>query len=287
MKNRIVQMALPVFLGMFCCIPAFGQSEGEKLFKQICVACHTIGQGKLIGPDLANVHKRRPEDWIIKFVRSSRTVIKGGDAYAAALFEQYNKIPMPDNNYSDDQVRAIISYIAENSPGGPGAAETGGVSLAAGRPLSEAVEENVLAGKNFFEGNRRLTNRGPTCNSCHNVTNDNVMAGGALAKDLTDVFTRLNEAGVKAILVSPPFPAMKQAYQNFPLTEEEVFDLTAFLQHVDRISESQKVVNHGFRLFMFGLGAAFVLMVLFGGGWARSKRSSVNRKIYDRQIKSI
>lgn len=273
--------------GLFCCTAVFGQSEGEKLFKQICVACHTIGQGKLIGPDLADVYKRRPEDWIIKFVRSSQTVIKSGDPYAVALFEKYNKIPMPDNNYSDDQIRAIISYIAENSPGGPGAAKTGGVSLAPGRPLSEAGEENIQAGKNFFEGNVRLTNDGPTCNSCHNVKNDNVMAGGALAIDLTDAFTRLNEAGVKAILNSPPFPAMKQAYRNKPLTDEEVFDLTAFLQYVDSVRDSQKGIDYSARLFTFGLGGAFVLMLLFGGVWMRGKRSSVNQKIYDRQIKSV
>jgi hypothetical protein len=59
---------------------------------------------------------------------------------------------MPDNNYSDNQIRAIISYIAENSPGGPGAAETGGVSTAPGRPLSEATEENIHAGEQLFVG---------------------------------------------------------------------------------------------------------------------------------------
>jgi cytochrome c2 len=31
------------------------------LFRQFCVACHTIGQGKLIGPDLIDVHNRRSE----------------------------------------------------------------------------------------------------------------------------------------------------------------------------------------------------------------------------------
>lgn len=280
-------MPLLLFWWMLCCAAAFGQSEGEKLFNQVCVACHTIGQGKLIGPDLAGVHQRRPEDWLIKFVRSSQAVINSGDPYATALFEEYNKLPMPDNNYSDDQIRAIISYIAEHSPGGPGDVETGGISLAPGRPLSEASGENIQAGRNLFEGNARLVNGGPTCNSCHNVKNDNVIAGGALAIDLTDAFTRLNEAGIKAILASPPFPAMKQAYHNSALTEEEVFDLTAFLQHVDSVRDSQKAINYGGRLFGFGLGGALVLMVLFGGVWTRSKRSSVNQKIYDRQIKSI
>lgn len=285
MKTRIVFL---LFLaGLFYCAAVFGQSEGEKLFKQICVACHTIGQGKLIGPDLAGVHQRRSEEWLLKFIRSSQTVIQSGDPVATSLFEEYNRIPMPDNNYSDDQIRAIISYIAENSPGGPGAAQTGGVSPATGRPLSEAVETNIQAGKNLFEGRIRLANGGPTCNSCHNVKNDALMSGGALAKDLTDAFTRLGEAGIKAILGNPPFPAMKQAYQNRSLTEAEAFDLAAFLQHADKVRDSQQAKNYRSQLLLSGLGGAVVLLLLFGGFWTRSKRSSVNRKIYDRQIKSV
>jgi len=285
MKIRIVSL---LFLaGVFYGAAVFGQSEGEKLFKQICVACHTIGQGKLIGPDLAGVQQRRSEEWLLKFIRSSQTVVQSGDPVATALFEEYNNIPMPDNNYSDDQIRAIISYIAENSPGGPGAAETGGVSPAPGRPLSEAGEANVQAGKNLFEGRTRLSNSGPTCNSCHNVKNDALMGGGALALDLTQAYSRLGEAGVKAILGNPPFPAMKQAYQNRPLSETEVFDLTAFLQHADQVRDSQQAKNYRTQLLFSGLGGAVVLLLVFGGLWTRSKYSSVNRKIYERQIKSI
>jgi mono/diheme cytochrome c family protein len=264
----------------------FAQSDGEKLFKQICIACHTIGQGKLIGPDLANVHKRQSEEWIIRFIKSSQSVIKSGDPYATALYEEYKRLVMPDNNYSDNQIRAIISYIAENSPGGPGAAETGGVSTAPGRPLSEATEENIHAGEQLFVGNIRLANSGATCNSCHNVNNGRVMTGGTLAKDLTEVFTRMNEAGVKAILNNPPFPAMKQAYLDNPLTEEEVFNLAAFLQKANQETASQGGKDYGLTLFFSGFGAAAVLLILFGGVWIRSKRNSVNRKIYDRQIKS-
>lgn len=272
---------------LFNSLKIAAQDEGERLFKQICVACHTIGQGKLIGPDLADVHQRRSEEWMIRFVKSSQSVIKSGDPYAAALFEEYNRLVMPDNNYSDDQIRAIISYIAANSPGGPGAAETGGVGIAAGRPLSEASEENIHSGEKLFVGYTRLTNGGPTCNSCHHVKNDRIMAGGALAKDLTEAITRLNVAGVKAILSNPPFPAMKQAYQDNPLTVDEVFNLTSFLEHVDRVRESQQENNYGLRLFFSGLAGAMVLLILFGGIWTRSKRSSVNQKIFDRQIKSF
>lgn len=266
---------------------AFGQSEGEKLFKQVCVACHTIGQGKLIGPDLANVHTRRPMEWILRFVKSSQSVIRSGDPYAMALFEEYNRMVMPDNNFTDDQIRAIIAYIAENSPGGPGEAATGGVALPAGKPLSEATPGDVEQGRNLFQGTRRMSHGGPACNSCHNVHYSQVMAGGALAKDLTDAYSRLGEAGIKALLGSPPFPAMKQAYSGRPLTDEEIFALTAFLARVDQQKTAQPPKNYAFTLFAYGLGGALVLLVVFGGLWTRNKQSSVNEKIYQRQIRSL
>lgn len=273
--------------GMYFPTSLFAQSEGEKLFKQICIACHTIGKGKLVGPDLAGVQQRHPEEWIIKFVQSSQAVIKSGDPVATALFEKYNKVVMPDNPYTDDQIRAIIAYIAANSPGGPGAAESGGVSSVPGRPLSEATEENIRAGKNLFMGRARLVNRGPGCNSCHHVKNNNVMAGGALAKDLTEAFTRLNEAGIKAILANPPFPAMNQAYRDKPLSDDEIFNLSAFLQHVDQVKDTQQEKNYALKLLFTGLAGAFVLLFLFGGIWTRTKRKSVNQEIFDRQIKSV
>ncbi|KAA3610138.1 MAG: cytochrome c [Calditrichaeota bacterium] len=260
----------------------FGQDTGESLFKRVCVACHTIGQGKLIGPDLADVHNRRSEEWIIKFVQSSQSVIKSGDPVATALFEEYNKIPMPDNPFSVAEVRSIISYIAANSPGGPGE----GIS-----PISNTTEEEIIGdsrnGEKLFEGDIRFTNNGPNCIICHHVKNDNVTAGASLAIDLTDVNTRLKEAGVQAILGNPPFPAMSQAYKNNPLTKTEIANLGAFLKQVDEVKDSQKVKRYGFRLLFWGLGGAVFLLFVFGGLWGSRKKKSVNHEIYERQIKSI
>ena len=85
---------------------------GESFFKQNCTACHTIGKGKLIGPDLANLLQRRPEEWILKFVKSSQTVIKSGDKYADSLFQAFNQMVMPDQPTATDAVvKNIIAYI--------------------------------------------------------------------------------------------------------------------------------------------------------------------------------
>lgn len=38
--------------------------EGQALFQEKCVACHTIGQGDRVGPDLAGVTARRSHAWL-------------------------------------------------------------------------------------------------------------------------------------------------------------------------------------------------------------------------------
>ena len=76
--------------------------EGREMFR-VCAACHTIGGGKLIGPDLKGVNERHDEEWLIKFIQNSQEVIASGDETAVKLFEEYNKVTMPPNNLSDDQ----------------------------------------------------------------------------------------------------------------------------------------------------------------------------------------
>lgn len=85
--------------------------NGEILFKQRCAACHTVGNGKLVGPDLKNVTVRRKEDWILRFVKSSQAVVKSGDQTAVALFNENNKIVMPDQNLNDSEIKDILAYV--------------------------------------------------------------------------------------------------------------------------------------------------------------------------------
>jgi cytochrome c2 len=54
------------------------QTEGERNFQAFCAACHSIGKGKLVGPDLIDVHTRRTDDWLVEFISSSQTMIGMG-----------------------------------------------------------------------------------------------------------------------------------------------------------------------------------------------------------------
>ncbi|MFN8257241.1 MAG: c-type cytochrome [Bacteroidales bacterium] len=86
------------------------QKSPVENFK-VCSACHTIGKGKLVGPDLKGVTQRHDEAWLIKFIRSSQTMVKEGDKVAVKLFNDNNKIPMPDNPLTDDEIKALLKYI--------------------------------------------------------------------------------------------------------------------------------------------------------------------------------
>lgn len=90
--------------------------EGKKLYNSNCAACHTIGRGKLTGPDLKGITGKLDVDWLITFIISSKSLIDAGDEYAVKIFNEYNKIPMPDHRHlSRENILNILSYIEDRS----------------------------------------------------------------------------------------------------------------------------------------------------------------------------
>jgi mono/diheme cytochrome c family protein len=268
----------------------WAQEPGEQVFQTTCTACHTIGGGRLVGPDLASVHERRSQDWLESFVKSSQTMVRDGDADAIALFEKFNRIPMPDSPLTEQQIRQVLSYIKSQSPDQTASAESSTskpATVEVAAPVEAASEETILMGQELFQGNIRLANGGPACNACHEVRNDAVIGGGILARELTTVFSRMGSAGVKAILGQAPFPVMQAAYKNQSLTETEVAALVAFLEYADSEEYNHLPRDYGIGLFLSGSVGAGVLFILFGFIWRGRKKGSVNQAIYDRQIRSV
>lgn len=90
-------------------------SPGESIFQQKCVACHTIGEGKKIGPDLLGVAQRRDMEWLRGFIQSPSAYFARNDATAAALLKEFG-IPMPDLGLTPEEMEAIIGYLSGASP---------------------------------------------------------------------------------------------------------------------------------------------------------------------------
>lgn len=258
--------------------------EGEQIFKSTCAACHTTTSKRLVGPGLANIQDKVTIEWFTKFVRSSQTLINSGDAEAVRIFEEYNKVIMPDQALSDVEINAVFEYIISKSP------------AITEVTVQETVEEvvvpfeptqaDIAMGQDLFSGEQRFENSGPSCIFCHNLATDRIIPGGLLAKDLTTVFSRMGGvAGLTAILNAPPFPAMTEAYKNKSMTKDEIFTVTAFLNQVEKESgtESATAISplliYGFIAFLIWVGV--VLLV-----WLHRKKYAVNKRIFERQVKS-
>lgn len=93
--------------------------EGKSIFTSRCASCHNVNK-VLTGPALAGVDERRSIDWIINFVHSSQTMVKKGDKDAVAVFEKFNKIPMPDHpDLTEENIKSIVEFIkSESKPAG-------------------------------------------------------------------------------------------------------------------------------------------------------------------------
>ncbi len=85
-------------------------AKGKAVFEQKCTSCHTIGGGKLVGPDLKGVTSQRPQDWLVNFITAPDKVIASGDPTATQLVKEYG-LPMPNLGISQSQAEDILTYI--------------------------------------------------------------------------------------------------------------------------------------------------------------------------------
>lgn len=110
MKTKFILLAI-FFITVALQVLANPPEEGKTIFITQCAACHNVNK-VMTGPALAGVDQRRSIDWVIKFVQSSRSLIKSGDKTAMGIFEEFNKVPMPDHPHlTADNIKSIIEYI--------------------------------------------------------------------------------------------------------------------------------------------------------------------------------
>ena len=95
--------------------PAQGAPDGKRLFETICIACHTIGAGVKIGPDLQGVTERREVQWLRRQIRDPEALRKAGDPIATANRAKY-AIPMPTLGLTEQQVEAVIAHLRAAQP---------------------------------------------------------------------------------------------------------------------------------------------------------------------------
>jgi nitrite reductase (NO-forming) len=84
--------------------------KGKQDFESKCLACHSIGQGKKLGPDLAGLTKRRTDAWLTAWLTSPEKML-ASDADAKAMLKEYNNIPMPNQNLTGTEIQQYLVYF--------------------------------------------------------------------------------------------------------------------------------------------------------------------------------
>lgn len=103
--------------------PIEGLDAGHYLFRKTCAACHSIGQGEALGPDLQGITGRRSRDWLRRFIQAPDRMLAQKDPIALELFTRYDQVRMPNLHLGDEDVEALIRYLeqqgaAPQAPGG-------------------------------------------------------------------------------------------------------------------------------------------------------------------------
>jgi protein SCO1 len=89
---------------------------GVLLFQSRCSACHTIGKGDAVGPDLVGVTTRRDRDWLVRYLRAPDQMLAEQDPIAVALLAKYKNITMPNLHLSDGEIATVLAYLeAQNT----------------------------------------------------------------------------------------------------------------------------------------------------------------------------
>jgi protein SCO1 len=89
--------------------------HGQYLFQSRCSACHTIGQGDKLRPDLLDVTSRRDRAWLGRYLAEPDKMLAEGDPIAMALADKYKTVQMPNQNMGGADLAAVLSYLETRS----------------------------------------------------------------------------------------------------------------------------------------------------------------------------
>ena len=209
---------------------------GKEIFDKQCASCHTIGGGDGGGPDLKGVTTKRPAEWMTRVITEPDKLAADKDPAQLELVKKFG-MEMPNLGISRDDAQKLVAFLGGGSAPAKNGAATGTVPPAASEsspaeaPKADLVvtKELLASGVALFTGKEPFAKGGAPCVSCHRLSYPGIN-GGALAADLTSLFDKMGESGVRGVLKSLSFPVMKKIYAERPLTEDETTALTALFK---------------------------------------------------------
>jgi cytochrome c2 len=234
--------------------------DTASYFRTNCYSCHTIGGGRVTGPDLKDVTQRQERSWLVNFMLNPKEVIDSGDPYAQQLYRDSRGVIMPRVPGLDQSTAsALLDLIEAESR----LEESNFLGLQlSDKPISP---EEVRQGRSIFEGSERPRHLGPACRSCHTVTGLGVVGGGRIGPDLTKVFERMGGRRALATwLMAPATPTMSAAFAARPLAPEDITVLSAFLEDRAKNETEQSPAGQRAAILFLGLAGSFVCLAAVG-----------------------
>ncbi|MCC6587151.1 MAG: c-type cytochrome [Bryobacterales bacterium] len=237
--------------------------DPAEFYRDNCASCHTIGGGRLTGPDLKNVAQRKDRAWLVQFLQSPQAMIDRGDGYALKLKQEARDVVMPTiNGMSPARAELLLSMIEAESK--LPKSQFVGLQIS-DRPFTE---RDVELGKSLFMGHKKLANGGPPCVTCHTFNGAEGFGGGRLGPDLSKAYERLQgRKAMGAWLYAPATATMNPTFKKAALKEdEEILPLLALFESTARAGgEDDRTGMAGF--FAAGFAVAVVCLGLFAVIW--------------------
>ncbi len=92
-------------------VPISNVLPGQVLFAKTCSACHTVGEGQRVGPDLRDVAARRTRDWLMRYIATPDRLRAEKDPIALGLAREFKTARMPNLGLSANDASDIIAYL--------------------------------------------------------------------------------------------------------------------------------------------------------------------------------
>jgi hypothetical protein len=170
-------------------------------FMMKCAGCHTIGGGKLTGPDLRDVAAWKPTDLLPK--------IKTMETKTGPL--------------SPAEIEALARFLKDPKVGERLEARKAQMLLEEEAKYEKGDEKK---GGDLFYGRILLAGGGLPCASCHRTG----LRGGSFGPDLSPVFAKMGMIPLISACEKASFREMDAIYRDHPITHQEAIHLAKYLE---------------------------------------------------------
>lgn len=202
--QALALMTALVFLGPAICAAQEVEvtDKPAEYFFYRCAGCHTVGGGKLSGPDLIT-----SAGW------------SKGDLNVAIRKMEKNVGPLTESDIEQmsDFIKdpAVATRITKQK------------QKMEAKLRAELPPPSYELGKKLFKGQVPLVNGGPACITCHRFNS----AGGSLGPDLTLIKDRASGVVLQSAIENSAYKIMRPIYEKRKITKVESLHLSEYLSN--------------------------------------------------------